>query len=147
MKHQVYDPNNPTINWNMTKAALMRLDRRLEERDTAEIERDLPQWFRCLMNIYGNCKERFLQKLEEKEVNELWVELKAAEATFRNPPSSPPSANQPTRDKVETVFFQNTEDKLRELSIKLNSMIVRAGLLFIKRDEKTIEQLAEEDYQ
>jgi len=52
--------------WNMNKAFLMRLDRRLEDRDKVKGERELLLWYSYLRSIYTNIHYKIIEKHKQK---------------------------------------------------------------------------------
>jgi hypothetical protein len=132
---------------------IARLDIIQQARDGRYITGDTGEFFRStdalFFNVLPKLKEEFSKVDAEKEpakfnlakLNELDDELRKLGAELTNL-AFDATLNKNIADKNRQILHA----KLRECNIKLNQAIHEAGIIYPKKELKTIGQLAAEDY-
>jgi len=142
-----------TSEFNQMGIFIARLDIIQQARDARYITGDTGEFFRStdalFFNVLPKLKEEFSKvdvtkepaKFNLSNLKELDEELKRLGAELTNI-AFDVSLNKNVADKNRLILH----GKLRECNIKLNQAIHEAGIIYPKKELKTISQLAAEDY-
>jgi len=112
--------------WNMNKAYLMRLDRRLDDRDVASSEGDLIKWYRTVRTIYSNIHWKIKQDGNEEQEQELINQIDKAKNLTKAL----------ILKKAQEEARLQLENLLHDLDIILNDLVVEYELIKLEKDKR-----------
>lgn len=114
--------------WNMNLAYLQRLDRRLDEADTAANEYDLWRWHAALYTIYTNIHWKIKKSEHREEIeNDVKNKLDIIHESLKDLLRSNPETKQ-KRAEIRT----KAAEKLRAVQITLYDFIVENKIVDIE---------------
>lgn len=127
------------VEFNQMSLYLMRLNGIMERKDQAYETGETYNFYRSTMSLFSNV----LAKLEQEKIEG----LKEAELQLLE-------IGREIRSIIHTVRADNlkeknlflAEEKLLRFNTDLNRLIMKSGLIFPKKEFKTVKELRSEDY-
>lgn len=120
------------IHWNMNVAYLQRLDRRIDEADTAAINHDLRMWHSALYTIYANIHWK-VKKLKKdspnvKKMQQVKTDLDETNDSLKDLIK----ARDPAQKMLTPELRKTVSDKLRKIQIAIYDFIVDEKIVDIE---------------
>lgn len=127
--------------FNMAVLFLERLNDLWKQADLAKNNRNMISWYSCLDTIYCNVKFKIDEAGHEEEEKILDEHFQKA-INFLSPDSA--TSREQTK-QIEQLAVTQTEKVLREVHMKLHTLLYKYGLIFPKKqEEKSFEELLAE---
>lgn len=137
-----HDPTNTRADteFNSMELYLMRMDKRAEDRDTAQISGDTITFYMATLALFMNVAPRFrMVGFTEDEINKSYEELLKLGGLIRRGLSVADENIRITND------LKNREALVR-YNIELNNKIFDAGIIYPMKNKQSLREIADADY-
>lgn len=126
--------------WNMNKAWLMRLDRRLDQSSEAAIDGILLRWYRVLRQIYSQIHFKVMEDGHEEAEKKLDMQFKKVKNMLYSK-----KRGGTLQSQINQLSDEDIEIELDNLAIQLSDLLYDYGFIFPK-NKKEMEEELEDDF-
>lgn len=122
--------------WNMAIAWLMRLDRRLEERDQARVERNVMKWYLILATIISNMHWKIKEEGHEAQEHNMMEQFDKVKNMLES--------SNVSNLEVSGMNLSKAEIELSDLDMQINDLLHTYNFLGFQKDKRNPHKAFEE---